>query len=290
MARSITAIHKVILDDIAANANLSARLTSTSLYAIYRNFTYIIAVAIFVLESLFDQHRVEVNTLIVEQKSGTLPWYRTMALKFQYGFDLVPDKDYFANGNATKTQIEASKIIKYAAVSESDTESRVIIKIAGEADGQLTNFIDPDQIAAIVAYFKEIKWPGKITIINYKADKLYLNILIKRDALVLSADGMRLGNEGGNYPVKEAIAEFMKELDFDGELRLSALVDKLQKIGGVLDATILSAQSAWVNPETNGYGTPQPFSIAKIAESGYFTVSNYDDQIVEELTQIGYVV
>jgi hypothetical protein len=274
MARSIAQIHKGMLDDIKADTVLSLLLTSTSLYAIYRNFTYIVAVAISIFEGFFDIHRTEIDDKILNQKSGRLSWYRTMALAFQFGFDLVPDKDYFDNGTATAEQIEASKIIKYAAVNEATESSRVILKIAGETAGELSPFTDPNQIEAIEYYVNEFRIAGvMVTIINYEADQLYLNIQIKRDALLLDATGM---NRDGKYPVLEAIAEFMKELPFNGELRLSALVDKLQLIPGVIDATILSAQSAWINPETNGYGIPQPIFISKIAESGYFKVVNYD--------------
>lgn len=279
MARTLTQIHNGMLQDIASNEVLSTALTSNSLYAIFRLFTFIIASAIFIHEGFFAQHSKEVNERLANQKSGTLPWYRYMALQFQDGFALVQDKDYFDNGDATQEQIEASKIIKYAAVNESDNESRVIIKIAGETDGLLTDFTDPDQVEAIEAYFKEIKWPGKITIINYKADRLYLNIQIKRDALRLSADGMDKGPNGGNYPVVEALQEFMKELEFNGELKLSAMVDKMQGIPGVLDATVLSAQSAWIDPllEGDGYGVPQPINISKVAESGYFEIVTFDN-------------
>lgn len=278
MARTLTQIHNAILQDIASNAVLAAALTSNSLYAIFRLFTFIIASAIFIHEGFFDQHSQEINTMIYNQKSGRVSWYKTMALNFQYGFDLVQDKDYFDNGNATQEEIEASKIIKYSAVNESDNESRVIIKIAGETDGSLSHFTDLNQVEAIEAYFKEIKWPGKITIINYKADKLYLNIQIKRDPLRLTHDGMDKGPDGGNYPVVEALKEFMKELDFNGELKLSAMVDKMQGIPGVLDATVLSAQSAWIDPllEGDGYGVPQPINISKVAESGYFEIVTFD--------------
>ena len=274
--RTLTQIHNAMLQDIASNAVLAAALTSNSLYAIFRLFTFIIASAIFIHEGFFNQHSQEINAMIYNQKSGRVSWYKTMALNFQYGFDLVQDKDYFNNGNATQEAIEASRIIKYAAVNESDNESRVIIKIAGETDGSLSHFTDLNQVEAIEAYFKEIKWPGKITIINYKADRLYLNIQIKRDALVLNNQGMSILD--GNYPVVEALKEFMKELDFNGELKLSAMVDKMQSIPGVLDATVLSAQSAWIDPllEGDGYGVPQPINISKVAESGYFEIVTFD--------------
>jgi hypothetical protein len=46
--------------------------------------------------------------------------------------DLIADTDQFDNTGYTPEQIEASKIIKYAAVTESDAESRLIIKVATE--------------------------------------------------------------------------------------------------------------------------------------------------------------
>lgn len=276
MARSLKDIHNGMLSDITSNEVLSAALTSNSLYAIFRLFTFIIATAIWIHESFLDQHMLEINYKLANQKSGTKPWYRYMALQFQYGFDLVLDKDYFDNGAATAEQIEASKIIKYAAVNEAEDSSRVILKIASEVNGVLSDFDDPAQVEAIEAYINEIRVAGvQVTIINYKADRLYLNLQIKRDALVLNESGM--SKVDANYPVNEALQEFMKELDFNGELRLSALVDKLQIIPGVIDATLLSAESSWIDPALNGYGTPQPIFISKIAESGYFENVTFDN-------------
>lgn len=276
MARTLTQIHNGMLTDIASNEVLSTALTSKSMYAIFRLFTFIIATAIFIFEGFLDNHTAEINQKLANQKTGTKPWYRFMALQFQYGFDLVQDKDFFDNGNATAEQIEVSKIIKYAAVNEAQDSSRVILKIAGETNGVLTDFDDPDQVEAIEKYIDEIRVAGvQVTIINYKADKLYLNLRIKRDSLVLTENGM--SKLDGNFPVNEALKEFMKELDFNGELKLSALVDKLQVIPGVIDATVLSASSAWIDPDLDGYGIPQPILISKIAESGYFEIVTFDD-------------
>ena len=234
----------------------------------------IIAFSVFVHEQMFDHHKKEVDQIIFEQKSGRLPWYRTMALAFQYGYDLVTDHDYYDNTWLSSEQIATAKIVKYAAVGESDTESRVIIKIAGEVAGVLTP-IEPAQKASFDAYMKEVKYPGKLTVINYLPDRLYLGIEIKYDALVLDNNGMSILN--GNSPVNDAIAEYMKELPFDGELRLSALIDKLQAVPGVKDATIRLAQTSWIDPESNGYGELQNIDVATIPVSGYFQVVTYDN-------------
>jgi hypothetical protein len=274
MARTITEIENTIFGKIASDERL-IMLNTVSKVAIYRLIVFIVAYSTWLLELLFDTHDLEVSAKLENQKSGRLAWYKTMALRFQYGFDLVTDKDYFVNGNATLEEIEASKKIKYCAVNESADESRVIIKIAGENDEFLSP-ITAEQKQSFEAYVKEIKWAGvDTTVVNYLPDRLFLNIQIKRDALVLDNSGMSIQN--ANYPVNEAIQDFMKELPFDGDLRLSALVDKLQKVPGVLDATLVSAESSWINPELNGYGVPQPIFISKVAESGYFQVVTFDN-------------
>lgn len=273
MARSVAEIHLGMLNAISSNEVLSAKLNSTSKVAIYRLFTFIVAGSIWILESFFDQHKAETDNKILNQKAGRKTWYRTKALSFQYGFELATDQDYFVNGSATEEEIEASKIVKYSAVDEA--QSRVIIKIAGESNGVLAP-ITTEQKEALEEYFKEIKWAGTtITIINYLPDRFYFSIQIKRNSLVLSDTGMSIRN--GNYPVIEAIQQFLKELPFDGDLRLSALVGRLKEIDGVLDATFLNAQSSWINSEINDYGSPQPIFISKIAESGYFEPVTFDN-------------
>ena len=54
MARSVSLIQQQMLDNIAADATLSTLLTSTSKRAVYRLFTFIVAVAINALEQLID--------------------------------------------------------------------------------------------------------------------------------------------------------------------------------------------------------------------------------------------
>ncbi|MWB92996.1 nucleotidyltransferase [Flavobacterium sp. GA093] len=285
MARTKTQIKSEITTPFMANETLSVKYgfavgasfdSEFSIYSLENILFEIVALAIYLHEQFFDQHKKEVDEKLANEKSGTLPWYRTMALRFQDGFDLVPDQDYFDNGTATPEQIENSKIIKYSAVNEAEDSSRVIVKIAGETAGVLSPITQEQKDAFELTYMKEIKWAGiQITVINYLPDKLYLIIQIKRDALVLSSTGQSILY--GNYPVNDAIEQFLKELPFDGDLRLSAIVDKLQTVPGVKDATILSAKSAWINPDTDGYESPLPINISTIPVSGYFEIQGFQD-------------
>ncbi|WPC10731.1 hypothetical protein LEQ05_12815 [Riemerella anatipestifer] len=136
MARSIEEIQDEILT-AKANEPALQELNSSSKTSIWRLWVYITAFAIWVLEKLFDAHKAEVFEALRQLKPHTARWYRNKALAFQYGFDLLTDSDQFNNTGQTPEQIEESKIIKYSAVTEAKTESRLIVKIATEQGGEL---------------------------------------------------------------------------------------------------------------------------------------------------------
>lgn len=235
----------------------------------------IISTTIFILESLFDQHEKEVTTEIFEQKVGRPTWYRNKALTFQFGFDLIPDTDLFNNQGFTEDQIASSRIVKYAAVTESENESRVIIKIAGEQGNELAP-ITSEQLTSFRAYIKDIKFSGtQVTVINFLPDRLFLNLEIYRDPLVIDANGISIIN--GNVPVEDALREFMKELPFDGELIIQNLVDKLQLVPGVEIVNVINVQTSWIDPQTNDYGTPETVNVKRIPESGYFQIVDFNN-------------
>jgi hypothetical protein len=271
MARSIQIIQQEMFDNIAANPNL-AGLTSISKVAIWRLFVFVVAFSIWVLENLFDTHKKEVDTIIDEKMPHRASWYRTKAKAFQYGFALIPDTDKYDNTGIAPEQIEASKIIKYSAVTQS--AGQILIKIATEVNGVLSP-IAPEVKAAFEAYVLEIADCGvKYLIVNHLPDILLLNLKIFRDPLVLDSSGMSILN--GNYPVQDAINEYMKELPFDGELVLAHLIDKLQKAEGVVIPHLVNAESQSIDINTNVYNPAAPINVKTIPVSGYFKIPNFD--------------
>ena len=273
MARTIEQIQQEIYQS-KENEPALAELNSTSKTAIWQLWIYIVAFAIWTLEKIFDQHRKEVDGLLSELKPHTARWYRNRALAFQYGFDLKEDGDVFDNQNKTEDEINASKIVKYSAVIEKDT-GQLIVKIATETAGKLQP-ISQSQQQAFEAYIAEIKDAGvRITVTNYLPDRLILDLVVYYDPLVLDENGTHRLNAG--KPIEEAIEAYMKELPFNGELVLAHLIDKLQQVEGIKIPHLLEARSAWIDPNTQGYGMAQPISVATIPESGYFEVS-FDNQ------------
>lgn len=233
-----------------------------------------VAFGIMVFEQLFDAHKAEIDTAIANQKTGTARWYRTKSLAFQYGFNLLPESDLFDNGSSTAQQIEASKVVKQVAVSEAEDESRLIIKIAGDNGGFLAPITQP-QKESFDAYIQRIKFAGTaITVINFLPDRLFLNLTIFRNPLVIDEQGNNIMI--GGKPVEEALLEFVKELPFNGELIIAKLVDKLQAVEGVEIPHVNLVQSSWIDQATNEYGVAQPIAVRKVPESGYFTIVDFD--------------
>ena len=273
MARTIEQINNEIIKAKESEPAL-AGLTSTSKVAIWRLWAYITAFVIWTLEKIFDEHKKEVSEALSELKPHTARWYRNKALAFQYGFDLRSETDLFDNTGKSKEEIENSKIVKYSAVVESETESRLIVKIATEQGGELQP-ISVGQKASFDAYINEIRDAGvRITTINYLPDILKLQMKIYRDPFVLDENGQSILT--GEKPVEKAIKEYFKKLPFNGELVLAHLVDALQQVEGVKIPHIILAESKWIDAETNGYGNFQPIEVKTIPISGYFKIENFN--------------
>ena len=273
MARTIQEIQTLILQAKAQEPALS-ELNSTSKVAIWRLWVYIIAVAIWSLEKLFDQHRADIDKRLAELKPHTARWYRSKALAFQYGFDLLPDSDKFNNQGHTEEAIEASKIVKYSAVIESKNEGRLIVKIAGEQGEQLQPITDA-QKQAFEAYLSEIKDAGvRLSVVNYQPDVLHLQMKIIYAPLVLDSNGQSILH--ATKPVETAIKDYLKRLPFNGELVLAHLIDALQQAEGVKIPHLVLAQSKNIT-SGGGYGAFETIEISKIPTAGYFTIDNFND-------------
>lgn len=281
MGRNRTEIKLAMTTDFMANEifagiygfPLGALFTQYFSTVSFENILFnIISYAHFLLEQLFDQHKQEIDTRILEQKSGTRNWYKNKYLNFQFGFDLLPDSDVFDNSLATLEQIEASKIIDYCTVIESLESNRLIVKIARDIDGELSHHT-PEQLESIDAFGEEIKYAGvKIKRVSIPADKLILNLVVFRDPLVISDTGMSILN--ANQPVEDRIKAYMKELPFNGELVLNDMIEQLRKVPGVINVHIQNASSSHF--DVGGYTDFTTFNISRVPESGYFKIENFD--------------
>lgn len=284
MAQKIADIKKEITDYFIQNETVIAlygldtsktfedQFSKVSLESI---LFYVVAVAIWSLQVLFDTHKAEMTALIAEKKPHRLKWYRDKTLSFQYGRDLIDDNDLYDNTDVTDEQIALERVVKYAAAVEQ--AGVVIVKVAtastpstGSGSGDRVP-LDGDQEEALTAYLKEIKDAGvKLSLVNEEANTFTATLDIYYDPMVLNASLNSLAN-GGN-PVREAIADFIANLPFNGEYRNSALVDRLQSVEGV------------VIPELHASAIDGAAILAKAnPASGYMKVYNEVDLVLNAI-------
>lgn len=256
-------------------------LSSTSMVSIWRQLFEVVAWVLFNFALALQNHLQEIKDLIAEQKVFNLKRYRFEALRFQYGFDLIEDSDQFKttyndNGvivEASDEQIEASKIVKYAACSRVIEAGRpkIVMKIA---PGNIETIFSNDVMTAFGKYIEEIAPAGDfVSIINYLPDILKFSFQIKYDAQILLPNGMHIIS--GNFPVQDAIENFLKNLPFNGELSQQKLEASILAVDGVVDLVTVNIETKWIDPAVNGYGLWQPLSMSVLPASGRFKVEDY---------------
>ncbi len=300
MNKTLAEIIKQLYDAKESNTELSP-LTSNSKTAIWRQILETVAFVIFNFQEAVRLHMKEIDEKIANQKVPSLRWYRNLALKFQHGFDLLNENDGFRPDYfdvetdkwimATPEQIEASKIIKYAAVTRNTASGKIKIsmKIAGE---NIDEAISDDKAISFKKYIEETQATGDdIVIVNYTPDILKINFKIAYDPLILMENGQSilLGNV---FPVVEAIKKFMKNLPFNGELSVQKLEAAILAVEGVNDLQNLEVLSKWIEPGV-GYAFFQPVQMSTIPKSGRFKVlfnleSGFEQSDVSIINYVNY--
>ena len=214
------------------------------------------------------QHKTDVSTILSENKAHTTNWYATKAKQFQFGYALIPDTDTYDNTGITDEQIEAAKVVKYAAARQARDKSITYIKVATGEGSQKEPLIDA-QLTALTAYLNEIADSGvRFLIINAPPDEMKLVIDYYYDPLILDYEGKRL--DGTNdTPVQDAVRSYISELEFNGVYTNQGLVDKLQVVDGGVIAELQSASSR--------YGTYldfMPINARSVPYAGYYAISD----------------
>lgn len=270
MARTIEEIKKGMTDaflandtvktlyDLAPGKTFEEQFSTVSLESI---LFYIVAVAVWTLETLFDRHKQEVTELIDELKPHTRNWYRNKALAFQFGQSLVPDTDTYDNAGLRAEEVAARQVVKYAAVVE--VAAVVYVKVAGGEEGNRQP-LSAEECTALKAYFKEVKDAGvALTVVNREADRFGIDIDIYYNPQIFNGALERL--DGRGTTVHDTITDFVENLQFNGEYRNSALINALSGVEGV-ELVDLHAATA------NG----SAITARCTPESGYFKVAAED--------------
>ena len=230
---------------------------------------YIIAVAHFTLESIFDALKLYVNAQLATLKPHTARWYRDKTLGFMLDMTLVPDEDYYDTSGMSDSEIAAAKVVKYAAAKEATDSSFLTIKVAGET-GVVRSKLSDEVAIQVAAYIQEVKDIGvRINLVNQDADIFNCELDIYYDPILLP--------DTVKDSVNAALASYIQNLTFNGEYTNQSLVDTLQKLDGVRIAELKWAKSRDVNSTVfdtinakktpiSGYFAPGTITINMIAD------------------------
>lgn len=260
MARTIDTIYSEIIAAKEAESGLDS-LNSTSAFAIWKLWAYITAVAIFTLETFFDLFKSEVDGIIAVQKPGTLLWYRAMCLGYKPGVPLVVDNGQVGYSGATSGM---PALIAQCSVREA--ADGLVIKVAKEVSGELQP-LDQTELNSFSAFLSAIKYAGApIRIINSPAELLKIYVTIYYDPLLITPSGSLINSTV--KPVEEAILSYLRNLPFDGRLKITALVENILSVKGVADVLINEVSTKY---EQYPY---EQVLVSRIPESGYFQIDN----------------
>ena len=250
MARTIEQWHQDLLDKVTDDAVLSPVLNSTSAVSIYIKFLYIVAFCAWVIENLQDLFQIQVNQVIYETKPHTPQWYAKKAKEFQYGYNLVPETDYYDNTGIPDDVVAASKIVAFAAMVE---QPYLRLKVAKKSGNSLAKIPDVE-MDAFRAYIMRIKDAGvrlklatltsPSTITSGDPDKLRLVGRFKFNPLVLDATGARIDGTNST-PVQDAIRGYLENIGFNGLFSIQKLVDAVQAVDGYEDFIIDEIQTKY---------------------------------------------
>ena len=278
MARTISEIKSAICAEWMSNEDVASAYGFTagesfsskfSIVSIENLLFYVVAVASWISESLFDVHKAEVDAELDSKTPHRAKWYRDKTLSFMKDKTLAEDSDEYDTSAMTADEIEAAKVVKYAAVSEGTSSSIVTIKVAGESNG-VRRALDSSTLKQLENYLMEVKDAGvRINIVNKEADSFKCELSIYYDGLLESSSVAEA--------VLAAVQDYVENLPFNGVYSNMGLVDVLQEIDGVKIAEVTS--SSVKACEADGW---TPISVKTVAESGYMKACSSDITLTME--------
>lgn len=206
--------------------------------SITRHMEDVVAVAVDLLQTLYDTHQATVQQIADSGIYGIVPWYRSQILNFQYGHNLEVIEVDLGNGITVyrpgyATEDEEAKIVAYAAVTES--LGGILCKVAKE---DRTVLLTTPEREALEAYLFKIKYPGtKINVVNQPADEFTVEVDVEVNKELINTSGEKISSSS-TKPVEEAILSYLNESQFGGVFNVNLFEDHIQQVAGVVNVRL----------------------------------------------------
>ena len=238
----------------AIKADFVASATIQNLYGIDENRTfdeqfsrvsieavisYVFAVDLWISEQVQETKKEEINTIIENNYTCTIPWYYDRCLAYQDGHDLIYDAVTCRFGY--EIDEPEAKIVKYAAVRQviNDNLTKLRIYVSDKEKKALI----PEQLNRFSIYLNRIGPAGiHYDIISRNPDRLGLTLQINYNPLVLNSDGTTVNS--GKSPVNLAIQMYIEGITYGGTFSKTRLIDAIQTAEGVDDVILLAVTYA----------------------------------------------
>ncbi|MEG0788765.1 MAG: hypothetical protein RSA66_07900 [Muribaculaceae bacterium] len=270
--RTISEIKESIATDFMANETIAEAYSFTagsdfnaefSKVSLENTLFYVFACAAWVIESLFESHKNDVETSLDNKIPHRTKWYRNKVLQFMKGKTLIEDTDRYNTSELTDDEVAALQVVKHATATENSDASMLTIKVAGESAGQRCK-LPIDTQKQLAAYLAEIKDAGvRINLVNSDPDTLSCDVDIYYNPM--------LTTEVVQESCEKVIKQYIENLPFNGEYTNMALVDVLQRVEGVkvieFNTATAMASGKTLATTINGRYTPAAgyFKAGKIA-------------------------
>lgn len=263
MARTVAIIQNQILEQIAADSVLGPKLTSTSKRALFRLFTFIVATAIALFEQLQDLFVTKIENIAAAAAPASGTWIQKRIFEFQYSagnpqiVQLINYAPQYPTVDATLRIVTRCSVVTNLANS-------VIIKVAKSDPPQA---LDNLEIAALQSYINQIGAAGiTYSVLSTDPDELMIEAQIYyvgQYSQVIAAN------------VKQAINNYLDQLPFNGNMKISDLEAAIKNVTGVTDVLLTNVKARDTNT---------------VYASGTYLVQN--NQVISRLwpTVSGYIV
>lgn len=196
----------------------------------------IVASAIYVLESIFDIFKQDVDKKVSTAVLSSIPWYHKIALQYQHGDSLVLDESTMQYGYETVSPDK--QVVKFAACR--DKGGYVYILAAGAGvDGRPERLSD-SILTPFKQYMNDLKPAGvPIDVYSSDPDSIQIGMRIQYDSLVMNADGSLI-EDPSVFPVEDAVTKYLYGIEYGGVFNKTKLVDAVQNATGVQDVILES--------------------------------------------------
>lgn len=237
MARSLSLIITQMDAEQALKPELSA-LNSPSTTGIYTLWKYIVAMNSYLQEVLWDIFKKELENVVLTAAVGSEQWLQAKVFTFQYSL-ATPQITTLVNFSPTYLVVDPSLRIITRASVKTTANNTVSVKVAKNEPPVALTLTEVNSLKGYLSQGGNGTLAGAgvgigsagiyVNVESYDADKLFLNAQIIYNGQYSTII---------QQTVIDAINLYLKNIPFDGMIKVVSVVDAIQSVPGVTDVII----------------------------------------------------